>query len=90
MGLMDKVKAQAESLAEKAQQGVAQGKDKLEEVQAKRQRDALLEQLGAACFAEAKLGGSHDEVTRLIAAIEAHDAARAAEAAADATETPSA
>lgn len=84
MGLKDKLKAQAEQLAEKAQAGVAQGKDKLEEVQAKRQRDNLLEQLGAAAYAEAKQGGSHDAVVALINAIEAHDIARAADDAAEA------
>lgn len=77
MGLMDKAKAQAEVLAAKAQQGVAQGKEKIEEVQAKRARDALLEQLGAAAYAEVKGTGTHEEVERIVGLIDAHDAASA-------------
>lgn len=50
MGLMDKVKAQAAVLADKAQTGVQQGQDKLAELQAGRQADHLLRELGAYAF----------------------------------------
>lgn len=48
MGLLDKAKAQAGQIAEKAQHGVTQGKDKLEEIQANRKNAELLQELGAA------------------------------------------
>lgn len=79
MGLMDKVKAQTATLAEKAQQGVAQGKEKLDDLQAKRARDSLLEQLGAAVHANERLGAPRDEVNRLLAELDAHDAAHPSE-----------
>jgi hypothetical protein len=46
MGLMDKVKAQATQIADKAQEAGRTGQAKLEAVQAKRRADALLEELG--------------------------------------------
>jgi hypothetical protein len=48
MGFMDKVKAQAEQAVAKAQQGVAQGQTKLDDLQAKRAGDALIAALGTA------------------------------------------
>lgn len=62
MGLMDKVKAQAEQAIAKAQQGVSQGQAKIEEVQAKRQSDVLLRDLGAAYYAQQRSGGPADAV----------------------------
>jgi hypothetical protein len=50
MGLMDKVKAQATVLADKAQTGVQQGQTKLQEIQAGRQADHLLRDVGAYVF----------------------------------------
>lgn len=50
MGLMDKVKAQATVLADKAQSGVQQGQTKLQEIQVARQVDHLLRDLGAYVF----------------------------------------
>ena len=76
MGLMDKAKAQAEQALAKAQQGVAQGvaqgKEKVEEIQAKRQGDALLRNLGAAYFAQQRSGGSAEAVAAALAAVDAH------------------
>jgi hypothetical protein len=46
MGLMDKVKAQATQIAEKAQEAGKAGQAKLEALQAKRKADALLQELG--------------------------------------------
>ncbi len=50
MGLMDKVKAQATVLADKAQTGMQQGQTKLAEMQTGKQVDHLLRELGAYVF----------------------------------------
>ena len=50
MGLMDKVKAQATVLADKAQTGMQQGQTKLQEMQTSKQVDHLLRELGAYVF----------------------------------------
>jgi hypothetical protein len=72
MGLMDKVKQSAETALNKAQQGVNQGKAKIDHAQSKRQWDGLLNNLGAAVWAEQREGGSHDGVTTALAALDAH------------------
>jgi len=50
MGFMDKVKAQATVLADKAQTGVQQGQTKIQEMQSGKQADHLLRELGAHVF----------------------------------------
>ena len=50
MGLMDKVKAQATVLADKAQTGMQQGQVKIQEMQTGKQVDHLLRELGAYVF----------------------------------------
>ncbi len=70
MGLMDKVKAQAEVAMAKAKEGVAQGQAKLDQVQLKRQHDALLHDLGAACYAEQRKGGSSEAVASALSALD--------------------
>jgi hypothetical protein len=72
MGLMDKVKAQAEQAVAKGQQAMAQGQSKVEELQAKRQGDALLRDLGAAYFAQQRSGGSAEAVTAALGKVDAH------------------
>ena len=52
MGLMDKVKAQATQVAQKAQEQAKAGQAKLAEKQSGRRSDALLRDLGAAVYAE--------------------------------------
>ena len=52
MGLMDKVKAQATQVAQKAQEGARTGQAKLADAQSKKRADALLRDLGAAVYAE--------------------------------------
>jgi hypothetical protein len=74
MGLMDKVKAQAEQAMAKAQQGVTQGQAKLEAYQAKQGTGALLRDLGAAYYAQQRTGGSPDAVTAALAALDSHAA----------------
>jgi hypothetical protein len=75
MGLMDKVKQSAETALNKAQQGVNQGKAKIDHAQSKRQWDGLLHNLGAAVWAEQREGGSSDAVTSAWAALDEHLAA---------------
>jgi hypothetical protein len=75
MGLMDKVKAQAEQAVVKGQQAVAQGQTKIDEIQAKRAYDGLLRDLGAAYFAAQRSGGSTADVDAALAAVDAHVAA---------------
>ena len=75
MGFMDKVKAQATVLADKAQTGVQQGQTKLQEMQASKQVDHLLRELGAYVFlserdrvqpdSEAKVAGIMGELDGL-------------------------
>jgi hypothetical protein len=71
MGLMDKVKAQAEVAVAKGQQAVAQGQAKVEELQEKRAYDALLHDLGAAYYAAQRSGGSTADVDAALAAVAA-------------------
>jgi hypothetical protein len=75
MGFMDKVKAQAEQAMVKAQQGVAQGQTKLDDIQTKRAGDALIAALGAAYYAEQRQGGPAQAVSEALAAVDAHVAA---------------
>jgi hypothetical protein len=72
MGLMDKVKKQAEQALTKAQQGVNQGKAKIDQAQAKHQWDGLLRNLGAAVYAQERQGGPSDAVTSALAALDEH------------------
>jgi hypothetical protein len=71
---MDKMKEQATQLAEKGKQGVAQGQAKFDAMQAKKELDTLFHDLGEATYAAERQGGSRDEVTRLVAAIDEHKA----------------
>ena len=75
MGFMDKVKAQAEQAMVKAQQGVAQGQTKLDDIQTKRAGDALVAALGSAYYAQQRQGGSAQAVSEALAAVDAHVAA---------------
>jgi len=49
---MDKVKAQATTLAEKAQEGAKAGQAKLSDMQAKKQADSLLLELGGIVYSQ--------------------------------------
>ncbi|MCL4423317.1 MAG: hypothetical protein M1115_09185 [Actinobacteria bacterium] len=75
VGLLDKVKAQAEQVAAKAQQGVAQGQAKLDQMQTKRQGDALLARLGSALYAKERRGGPQKAVDDALAALDGFVAA---------------
>lgn len=73
MGLMDKVKAQVDSLAQQANAGMA----KLDNMPVQRKSDALLRSLGIAVLAERTGRGNPEtsaEIERLISEITTHEA----------------
>ena len=72
MGFMDKAREAAQQATAKAQQGLAQGQSKLDEVQTTRAADGLLRDLGAAFYAEQRSGGSHEAVVGALDAVDAH------------------
>ena len=74
MGLMDKVKSQAEQAKAKAQQGMNQGQAKIDQMQAKRQWDALLRDLGQAYYAQVRQGAPREAVDWALAALDSHAA----------------
>ena len=77
MGLMDKVKAQATQLADKAQQAGQAGQAKLADMQAKRKGDALLLELGGEVYSQ-KVGradaGVDTRIAGLVTQIQAYEA----------------
>jgi len=77
MGLMDKVKAQATQIADKAQQAGQVGQAKIAEVQAKRKADALLEELGGIVYSERvgrPLPDSETRAAAVVARLQAYEA----------------
>lgn len=74
MGVMDKIKAQAEQAIAKGKEGVAQGQAKIDAMQAKKHGDALLRDLGAAYYAKEHKGGSAEAVDAAMAKVVAHEA----------------
>jgi hypothetical protein len=64
-GFLDRAK-------EQAQRGLAQGKEKVGEVQAQRTGHDLVRKLGAAYYAQQRGTGSPDEVQRALTAVEQH------------------
>ena len=82
MGLMDRVKAQANQLAQNAQQAAQQaapeGRARIDQAQASRRGDALLRQLGALVYADRTGRGAADtqaRIEQLISEISAHEQA---------------
>lgn len=75
MGFMDKAREAAQQATTKAQQGLAQGQAKLDEVQTTRAADGLLRDLGTAFYAEQRSSGSHEAVMTALGAVDAHVAA---------------
>jgi hypothetical protein len=77
MGLMDKVKAQATQLADKAQQAGQAGQAKLADIQSKRKGDALLLELGGEFYAQKvgrSDGGAETRIAGLVARLQAFEA----------------
>lgn len=76
MGLMDRVKAQANQLAQMTQDAAQEGRNRIDQAQANRRGDALLRQLGAAVFADRTGRGTPDsqaKIEQLISEISAHE-----------------
>src|SRR3954470_4212372 len=72
MGLMDKVKATAGKVGEKAQQGVQQGQQKLTEAQERKRVEGLVREVGAAAYHDRTGRASAavtSEIERLVAAL---------------------
>lgn len=73
---MDKVKAQANTLAQKTQETISAGQARMDTVQANRRADGMLRSLGLALLAERTGRGTErtaEEVDQLIAALTAHE-----------------
>ena len=66
MGFMDNVKSKANLAAAKAQESLAQGQDKFNELQARRAADRMLADLGRAVWAHQRTGGSPDAVNEVL------------------------
>lgn len=64
-GFLDRAK-------EQVQQGLNQGKQKLDDVQAQRAGNDLLKQLGAAYYAERRGSGTPDATQQALSALETH------------------
>jgi hypothetical protein len=72
MGFLDKARDAAQQAAAKAAPLMAQGQAKLGEVQAKRQEDGLLRDLGKAFYSEQRKGGSSEAVVSALRALDTH------------------
>ena len=77
MGFMDKVKQQASVLADKAQETAKVGQDRLSQLQAKREADAMLVELGRIVYLS-RTGrtpdGAEEKKAELVSRLEAHEA----------------
>jgi len=70
MPLFDRVKAQAQQVAQKAQEAGKAGQAKIDELQTRRRVDSLYRDLGAAYYGEKTGKGANPaEVDRLVAEI---------------------
>jgi uncharacterized protein (AIM24 family) len=75
MDFITRAREAAERAATLAQQGLAQGQDRIEDLQSQRRGTDVLRNLGAAYYAEQREGGEHEAVVRALAAVDAHVAA---------------
>ncbi|MCL5972803.1 MAG: hypothetical protein ACYCWN_08095 [Ferrimicrobium sp.] len=77
MSLFDKVKEQAQTLTQTATEAAQKGQDKLDQLQAKRQLDALYRELGAVTYRAANQDLTPEvqkaETERLVSAIRAQE-----------------
>ncbi len=88
MGFLDKVKAQATVLADKAQTGVQQGQTKLQEMQSGKQADHLLRDLGAYVFLSERGRNQPDSESKVAAIMSELDTLEAAGTAVTVTADP--
>lgn len=78
MGVMDKVKSQAKALADKAQEGAKAGQEKLSQMQAKRQAEGLLQELGTLVYLERAgraVPGGTQRADSIVAQVKKYEAA---------------
>ena len=68
MAILDKAKSATGRARGQAKHGAAVGQARLMEVQARRQRSKLVQQLGEACYAEHTGQGTHEGVDSAFAA----------------------
>jgi hypothetical protein len=77
MGLMDKMRDQAQVLAQKTQDAAREGRVMLDQAQAKRRADAMFRDLGAAVYAD-KTGradpDNDSKIERLVSALQRQEA----------------
>ena len=72
MGIIDKAKSTAGRVREQAARGVEVGRTRLDDAQSRRQQARLLQNLGAAYYAENRGKGNRDEVERALADLDAY------------------
>jgi hypothetical protein len=65
MGLFDKIKEQATEISSKVETGISQAQGKLDQVQLKRKRDGLLQQLGELALQEHRNQSPADAMTKI-------------------------
>jgi CBS domain-containing protein len=72
MGILDKAKTTAERVRGQAAHGLEVGRTRFDEAQSRRQHARLLQNLGAAYYAEQHGKGGHDATERALADLDAH------------------
>jgi CBS domain-containing protein len=72
VNILDKAKASAERVREQASHGIERGRTRYSDVQARRHRARLLQDLGSASYAEHHGRGTRDAVLAAIAALDSH------------------
>jgi len=70
--LFDKAKQAAQQALDEAKKGIEQGQAKLDEATAKREATRLLAALGAAFYAEQRIGGAKSDVDAALLAVDRH------------------
>jgi hypothetical protein len=90
MGLMDRVKVQADKLAQMTQEAAREGKEKLDQAQAKRRADAMFRDLGAALYAERTGRAGSDNTAKMDRLVEALKRQESEQGLGDGADTPAA
>ncbi len=78
MTILDKAKAAARRARVQAEHGVKLGRARVDQMQARRQYNWLIQRLGEACYAEHRGEATHEAVVGRLTALDAHIHARAA------------
>lgn len=88
MGVMDRVKEQAAQLAQMTQEAAREGREKLDQAQAKRRADAMFRDLGAALYAERTGRAGPDNAAKMDRLVSALQRQEAEQGLGDSGETP--